>query len=683
MKTLRTLLPLLAALLLSTLGYGQNTGCPIPIAQPATNITNTSASIDWTVQSTTPSPNLVMRYRVVNTATWISGTPTSKPVVLNNLNPSTTYEWQIAQVCTTSTGTTITSGFSNLIVFTTTGQNTSCITPTGLLSDSITATAVRLSWTVVAGAIGYNVRYRIAGSTSWTTVASQGNIRFLSGLQSSSTYEWQVQTVCGSAAGTLGNSAFSASETFTTLASAPCNTPTGLLTDSITATSARVRWNPVAGAFGYNVRYRVSGTTTWTTVGTAGNARVLTNLLPATSYQWQVQTLCGSATNAGTSSAYSASVTFTTLASTACPVPSGLQSDSITATSARVFWTPVSGAQAYGVRYRTVNSGTWITVSTQSSFRLLTALLPSTTYEWQVQSICSPNTVSGASVWSASAFFTTLAQVGCGVPSNLVSSNITTNSATLSWSNTGVADYRIRYRVANSSTWTTISSTSTTRLLTGLLASTNYEWQVRSRCVTSSATSTLSNWSVSAFFTTLAPTLCLAPTGLMVDSLSNSIVRLVWNAVAGVSAYQVSYRPVGTTAWTFVSSPTNSRLIPGLLPGTPYEARVRSVCAAASTNTANTSAWSPSITFITLPPVMLYPNPASDILNIQWSETVEGIVNYRIYDFTGNSIYHQSQPVSPEQKSGSLDVSSLKNGLYYLEVEKGNTTERVPFMIKH
>ena len=683
MKTFQHLLTFLSILLFASLGFGQNTGCPIPLAQPATNITNSSATIDWTVASATPNPSLVMRYRVANTATWTSGAPASKPVVLNNLSAATTYEWQIAQICTSSTGTTVTSGFSNLIVFTTTGQNTSCTTPTGLLSDSITATTARLSWAAVTGASGYNVRYRPSGNSSWFSISSQGNVRFVNNLLGSTTYEWQVQTICGSAAGTTSTSAFSASQTFTTLASAPCNTPTGMQTDSITATSARVSWNPVTGAFGYNVRFRTVGTTTWTTVGTSGNARVLFNLLPSTTYEWQVQTLCGSSTNAGSASVYSASVTFTTFASTACPVPAGLQSDSITVTSARVFWNTVSGAQAYGVRYRPVNTSNWITISSPTNVRFLTALLPSTNYEWQVQSICSPNTVSGASTWSGSAFFTTLVQTGCAVPGNLVSTNITVSSATLSWSNTGATDYRIRYRAANSTTWTTVSSASTTRLLTGLLSNTNYEWQVRSRCVTSSATSSLSNWSVSAFFTTLAPTPCITPGGLMVDSLTNNSVRLVWNAVAGVSGYQVSYRPAGASAWIFVSSPTNSRIIPGLFPGTAYEARVRSVCAAASTNTANFSAWSASITFTTLPPMMVFPNPAHDRLNIQWSEEVQGTVNFNVFDFTGNTVLRQKQAVNLGQKSEALDVSGLQNGLYYLEVDKGNTVERVPFVIKH
>jgi hypothetical protein len=167
------------------------------------------------------------------------------------------------------------------------------------------------------------------------------------------------------------------------------------------------------------------------------------------------------------------------------------------------------------------------------------------------------------------------------------------------------------------------------------------------------------------------------------DSISNTGARLTWNTVSGVSGYQVSYRRVGTTTWTFVSSPTNIRFIGNLLPSNAYEARVRSVCATASNNTPNYSAWSATITFTTLPPVMVYPNPASDQLNIQWSDDVEGMVNFNIYDFTGNSIYRQSQPVSLDQKSGSLDVSSFKNGLYYLEVVKGNTTERVSFVIKH
>lgn len=79
--------------------------------------------------------------------------------------------------------------------------------------------------------------------------------------------------------------------------------------------SALVSWTAGAGATGFNVRYRVSGTATWTTVNTTGNALTILGLNACTAYEVQVQSLC-----ADLSGQFSASVNFTTT-SDALPAP--------------------------------------------------------------------------------------------------------------------------------------------------------------------------------------------------------------------------------------------------------------------------------------------------------------------------------------------------------------------------
>ena len=83
--------------------------------------------------------------------------------------------------------------------------------------------------------------------------------------------------------------------------------PTGLAASGITASSASLSWSAVSGAT-YDVRYRVSGTTTWTTVAASSNSTTLTGLTALTNYEAQVRSNCPSS-----SSAYSASITFATL----------------------------------------------------------------------------------------------------------------------------------------------------------------------------------------------------------------------------------------------------------------------------------------------------------------------------------------------------------------------------------
>lgn len=83
--------------------------------------------------------------------------------------------------------------------------------------------------------------------------------------------------------------------------------PTGLATDTVGSTTASVSWNAVTAAT-YDVRYRPTGTSSWTTNPISGTSTTLNGLTASTSYEVQVRSKC----SGGSNSAYSASVTFTT-----------------------------------------------------------------------------------------------------------------------------------------------------------------------------------------------------------------------------------------------------------------------------------------------------------------------------------------------------------------------------------
>ena len=90
-----------------------------------------------------------------------------------------------------------------------------------------------------------------------------------------------------------------------------CGTPSSLTAGSITTTSASLSWAAVTGAVSYNLQYKVSTATTWTTVNTTATSYALSGLTAATSYQFQVQAVCASA-----SGSYSAATSFTTTSAT-------------------------------------------------------------------------------------------------------------------------------------------------------------------------------------------------------------------------------------------------------------------------------------------------------------------------------------------------------------------------------
>ncbi|WP_460220493.1 reprolysin-like metallopeptidase [Psychroserpens sp. MEBiC05023] len=85
------------------------------------------------------------------------------------------------------------------------------------------------------------------------------------------------------------------------------NVPTGLGASNVGETTATLSWDAVAGAT-YDLRYRQTGTSTWTTTAVTGISSNVTGLTALTQYEAQVRSKC----SGGSNSAYSASVNFTT-----------------------------------------------------------------------------------------------------------------------------------------------------------------------------------------------------------------------------------------------------------------------------------------------------------------------------------------------------------------------------------
>jgi hypothetical protein len=72
---------------------------------------------------------------------------------------------------------------------------------------------------------------------------------------------------------------------------------------------------------------------------------------------------------------------------------------------------------------------------------------------------------------------------GCGTPSGLSASSITTTSATLNWGTvTGATSYNVRYKVLDGPTWTATIATTNNKAISGLSASSSYEFQVQAVC---------------------------------------------------------------------------------------------------------------------------------------------------------------------------------------------------------
>ncbi len=90
-----------------------------------------------------------------------------------------------------------------------------CAVASGLNATSIAQTTATLNWSAVSGATSYNLQIKLSSSSTWTTFTDiTGTSANITGLTANSTYNYQVQTVCG---GT--SAAYSSAASFTTPAS--------------------------------------------------------------------------------------------------------------------------------------------------------------------------------------------------------------------------------------------------------------------------------------------------------------------------------------------------------------------------------------------------------------------------------------------------------------------------------
>ena len=94
---------------------------------------------------------------------------------------------------------------------------------------------------------------------------------------------------------------------------------------------------------------------------------------------------------------------------------------------------------------------TWTTVNgITTTSNDLTGLADGTSYDFQVQTVCSGGL--GSSSYSTSTSFTT--STSCGIPTGLGSSSVTTSGAAVSWTAVpNAVSYNLQWKASSSSTW--------------------------------------------------------------------------------------------------------------------------------------------------------------------------------------------------------------------------------------
>ena len=474
-------------------------------------------TLNW--DAVTGAVNYTLKYRQSGSGSWNTYNPPSNSKTINGLVYGVIYEWKVLSNCNSS-GTN-SSAYTSIANFTT----GSCPDVQNIGVTDIQTDRAKITWTNNTAVDHYEVRAREVGTTVWTKFIQNiyGSNRIVTGLSSGVTYEAQVRSAC--TVDTSSVSAWSSSITFSTLIDCSIK-PSNITTSNITLTSIDFAFTGSPNAAAYVVRFRKSSTSVWgyDTLTAPTTTFVKSGLDPNSTYFYQIRSICS--LTPLTQSGWTTIQSENTLQP--CAVPNGLAifNNQTTTSSIKIEWERTPSIYAYNVILKDVTSSTWDTVlfvnstpitgtSLNSAISGLTVsttlsgnkirvvfggLSPSTTYEWQVNSVCLASGINN-SAFVAGTNVTTLDP--CATPVGLFTTNVTNTSAKLNWLSTSNAlTYQIRAREVGTSIWTKNVSgiTTTNRTISNLSDGVNYEWQVRGAC--SSDTSDMSPWSSMAYFAT-------------------------------------------------------------------------------------------------------------------------------------------------------------------------------------
>lgn len=313
-----------------------------------------------------------------------------------------------------------------------------------------------------------------------------------------------------------------------------------------------------------------------------------------------------------------------------CGVASGLNATSIAQTTATLNWSAVSGATSYNLQVKLSSSSTWTTftglTSTSSN---ITGLTASSTYNYQVQTVCGGTSAA----YSSTASFTTLASGGGGSCVDTYESNNTRSTAKTIPVNT---TFTAQIASASDLDWYKFANTSATRRIKIELTNLPADYDVR---LYKGNSNTI---------------LAVSQNGGTADE------TLIYNTTSVSSSYYAYVYGYGG-AYSNTSC---------------YTMRV----SLSSSNFRNDGSTDGEVEEFEVPVVFenadfgIFPNPATEQVTIEVPMESDSDVQVTILDPSGKSALKQNRVLSKGDNRMNFDVSRLPNGIYFVEVRNGKSS---------
>ncbi len=389
-----------------------------------------------------------------------------------------------------------------------------------------------------------------------------------------------------------------------------------------------------------------------------------------------------------------------------CGDATGLTSSAIGDNIATVSWNAVANATSYLVEYKLNSSATWTTFAAAQTTTSanLTGLTQGSLYDWRVTATCAAGTGN-----AVAAQFTTTAPFVCNAPTGLTSSAITSSGATVSWAAvSGAASYAVDYKLNTSSTWisATTAATATSVAITGLAASTLYDWRVSTNCGTN-GTSGFS----AAQFTTTAVSTCPGIYDVTTNGTASGAALIPFNTdVKGlispsgdIDYYKFVITTGGTATITLTTLPADydmrlyssngtTQLAISQNGGTTSESISRTYTAGTyyvrvyGYNNANNPSNCYTLkvqlgsatrgTDATVNNALsVFPNPTGYVANLSFTSPINGSADVIVTNHLGNIVMQNKIAIKEGENQKNIDVAKLPNGMYFVKLQIGNTTQ--------
>ena len=422
--------------------------------------------------------------------------------------------------------------------------------------------------------------------------------------------------------------------------SSACGTPSALATSAITSSGATISWSAGSNAVSYLAEYKLSSASSWTVAASATTATslALTGLTASTAYDWRVTTNCSAATSTA------ATTSFTTMAvASGCAAafePNETQATAATITSAVVNSAAISSTTDIDY-FKIVTTGT-----TSNVFNLVG---PSGV-DYDLYIYNSAGTQIGSSTGTTATETVSLTSQAAGTYYIKVIGYNGANSATcytIKATATGTTSCQSAYDVSTNGTTAGAATIPFNTNITGLISPTadidNYKF-----VITTAGTITV--------------TLGTLPADYDLKLLNSAGTQVGISQNGSTTSESISYTAAAGTYYAQVYGYNG--------------ANNATTCYTLKVQLGTATIFGPGTEITSSGLLKVYPNPASDFINVSLLGNTCGKGTLQVVDMKGTVLIEEVLNRNLQQ----INIARLPKGVYMLKVKNGNKTTSSKFV---